>query len=103
MLRQQAADRLLNGSSRFELEVGLMRMFHEADMDGSGKVSPQEFHRLLFELNFNAGDDCAGAGGLSFSEVNCLMYDLDKDGDGLISVDEFVPVAVSYPLPNLII
>ena len=60
------------------------RRFKEADDDGSGELSHEEFFALMEEADL----------GMNKAELQLLMQEADEDGDGLISYEEFMPIAI---------
>lgn len=79
---RQTRDFMLHGMPRREMEQLMMDAFRRADADGNGTLSRPEFHQCLREADL----------GLTRREVNALMMEVDEDGDGVISYDEFVPL-----------
>eukprot|EP00735_Rhodelphis_limneticus_P012570 TRINITY_DN5869_c0_g1::TRINITY_DN5869_c0_g1_i1::g.24453::m.24453 TRINITY_DN5869_c0_g1::TRINITY_DN5869_c0_g1_i1::g.24453 ORF type:complete len:458 (-),score=111.05,sp/Q9NZT1/CALL5_HUMAN/27.17/5e-09,sp/Q9NZT1/CALL5_HUMAN/25.49/2e-07,EF-hand_7/PF13499.1/1.9e-11,EF-hand_7/PF13499.1/4.5e-10,EF-hand_7/PF13499.1/18,EF-hand_7/PF13499.1/1.4e-10,EF-hand_1/PF00036.27/3.1e-05,EF-hand_1/PF00036.27/0.0058,EF-hand_1/PF00036.27/2.3e-05,EF-hand_1/PF00036.27/0.0084,EF-hand_1/PF00036.27/56,EF-hand_1/PF00036.27/0.0 len=75
---------LVHGMTQEELEGQLRNIFAKADTDGSGQLSRMEFKNCLL------GSDL----GLTRQEVNVLMTQVDKDYDGVVTYDEFLPVAI---------
>lgn len=58
----------------------LKREFALVDVDGDGRVSFQEFKRLLEDLD----------AGMSESDVRIGFREVDSDHDGLIDCQEFI-------------
>ena len=56
----------------------------ELDPDRDGEISLDEMHAKLQSLSF--------AGGRTISKEDCrvIIGDFDKDGDGVVSIDEWV-------------
>lgn len=77
-----AEDWMLHGMSAQELEAIMIDIFRKADTDGSGELSMAEFRQTLKEADL----------GLTRREVNALMMNVDKNQDGSISYEEFVPL-----------
>lgn len=77
-----AQDYLLHGMPRDELEALLKDVFIKADADGSGALGRKEFAKCIRESEL----------GLTRKEINALMMQVDADGDGQVSYDEFVPL-----------
>jgi Ca2+-binding EF-hand superfamily protein len=61
-----------------ELEYLLSDMFKQADTDGSGVLSRQQFSTCLRNTEL----------GLSRKEINALMGEADSNHDGVVSYDE---------------
>lgn len=78
-----AKEVVLNGMSEEELNQSLWAMFEAADADGSGTIDMGELRNVLAAMDIR----------LSESELNYLLFKLDYDQDGVLSVDEFVPMA----------
>ncbi len=53
--------------------------FNKLDVDGDGQISKNELGRLLEGLDVHVMED----------SINGLMHELDKNGDGIITFDEF--------------
>jgi len=67
-----------------DLEQDLIRLFQEADSDGSGFLDFDEFAQVL-----NTADL-----GLSVNELKLLLSEADENSDGKVTFVEFVPLAV---------
>lgn len=80
--REAAQDMLVHGMSREELQQMMKAIFEKADKDESGALDRQEFKTCMQEAEL----------GLTKKEINILMQQVDVDGDGQITWDEFVPV-----------
>jgi Ca2+-binding EF-hand superfamily protein len=82
---EDAKDFLLHGMPRDTLEEMLKSAFIKADKDKSGYLDRKEFKQ------------CLKASGLGFTkkEINVMMSEVDLDGDGKITYDEFVPLCFS--------
>jgi len=63
-----------------DLQLAVSLKFQSYDTDGSGYIEETELYDLLLKLGYD--------------EQICeqTIYDLDTDGDGLITFDEFVPL-----------
>ena len=83
---QAADDGAVRRLSPAELEELLTSLFIEADRDGSGALSLQEFKSALTMAQL----------GLSDREVKRVMMEADVNDDGEISYQEFVPLAVDF-------
>jgi Ca2+-binding EF-hand superfamily protein len=93
ILRSQAASLLLRGTTQKELEASLATMFHAADADSSGTISPKELGRLVSGMDWQ----------LKSHEVNYFMYTMDTDGDGQVSIKEFALVAFERLVDMLVV
>jgi len=67
-----------------ELRAFLEQLFHEADADGSGSLDRVEFKNVLKNVELNLSDQ----------EVKRVLAEADMDGNGTISYEEFLPLAV---------
>jgi len=79
---QAAQEYMLHGMSRDELEAVMKEVFGKADVDGSGALSLSEFQKCISEAEL----------GLTRKEINRLMQEVDADGDGVVTYEEFVPL-----------
>jgi len=68
-----------------QMEQMLIQLFKNADVDGSGELSMQEFKDLIKIANL----------GLSDADLTRLMAEADVNHDGKIDYGEFVPLAVT--------
>ena len=59
---------------------------------GSGQIDASEFYKLMQDCNGAA--ELKGSSGCSEADVQSFMNDLDKDGNGLLDLDEFVAFIV---------
>ncbi|GHP04881.1 hypothetical protein PPROV_000363300 [Pycnococcus provasolii] len=80
--RAEAEEYLLRGMSREQLEQMMANVFRAADSDGSGYLDRSEFRNCLKSAEL----------GLTKKDINMLMAEVDIDGDGKITYDEFVPL-----------
>ena len=82
LLAEERAPKKTPRLSPEELEQLLSNMFREADVDGSGALSRDEFKGVLrmSELQLNE------------REIMALVAEADLDGNGEIGYDEFVPL-----------
>jgi Ca2+-binding EF-hand superfamily protein len=78
---KQSTD-MIKGIRKEEVEEQMRKMFHEYDIDGNGHLDRKELKAVLG----------SGALGLSRREMNALMSEVDMDGDGMCSYDEFLPL-----------
>lgn len=62
----------------FFSESNLRRIFKEIDQDGSGKINAEEFRKALE----------AGGCQATLSEINDMITEADKSGDGMIDFKE---------------
>ena len=62
-----------------ELLDNLREAFSVYDIDGNGSISAEELHKVMRSL----GDDC------SVADCRQMISGVDRNGDGLISFDEF--------------
>ncbi len=60
-------------------EEEIRKAFRLFDEDGSGKISVRALRRVAKELGEPLTDD----------EITAMVEEFDRDGDGLISEDEF--------------
>ena len=56
------------------------------DADKSGQLSREEFHRACMIINECSGDDAK----ISDDEIDALLKAMDRDGDGMVSFNEFL-------------
>ena len=68
----------------YDLQEMLLNMFHEADIDGNGMLSHDEFLALMEDADL----------GLSDSERQIIFSEIDEDDDTEINYEEFMPVAI---------
>ena len=80
--RESVQMHLLHGMPRDELEDMMRNVFEAADADGSGALDRREFARCLRSAEL----------GLTRKEINLLLTEVDENGDGLISYEEFTPL-----------
>ena len=78
----EAEHQLLHGMSKEELESLMSSIFEMADEDGSGTLSRKEFVECLSNAKL----------GLSRKEINLVLSEVDADGDGNVSYQEFAPL-----------
>mmetsp|Transcript_59071 Transcript_59071/g.117393 ORF Transcript_59071/g.117393 Transcript_59071/m.117393 type:complete len:499 (-) Transcript_59071:423-1919(-) len=75
------------GTTQFsvqQLEQTLISLFKEADQDNSGTLEFAEFAQLMATASI----------GLNSSELQLLLAEADENSDGLVTYQEFVPLAV---------
>lgn len=80
--RNEAQLSFVKGMTHDELDATLRRVFEEADLDGNGSLDPREFGKALRSADL----------GLSKKEINLLLAESDRNADGVVDYDEFVPV-----------
>lgn len=68
----------------YDLQELLMNMFKEADINGNGALSVDEFRVLMEDADL----------GLSSSECHLLMVEADENDDREINYEEFMPIAI---------
>jgi Ca2+-binding EF-hand superfamily protein len=80
-----AKDFLLHGMPREQLEEMLKSAFIKSDADKSGYLDRKEFKQ------------CLKGSGLGFTkkEINVMLTEVDLDGDGRVTYQEFVPLALN--------
>lgn len=66
-------------------EEQLKTAFRTFDSDNSGKISAQELKQVMTNLGENLTED----------EINEMIQEADRDGDGQINYEEFVLMMVS--------
>lgn len=90
-MQQMAAEQDYNEGARRLSKAELIElfttMFQEADQDESGKLDMGEFKKVLELCD-------VGAMGITQKDLKKLYAVADIDGDGTISFEEFVPLAV---------
>ena len=80
--REAVEMHLLHGIPREQLEQMMFTVFNSADSDGSGALDRKEFARCLKSAEL----------GLTRKEINLLLSEVDADGDGMVTYEEFVPL-----------
>ena len=80
--REAVEMHLLHGIPREQLEQMMFSVFNAADTDGSGALDRKEFARCLKSAEL----------GLTRKEINLLLSEVDADGDGMVTYEEFVPL-----------
>eukprot|EP00656_Telonema_subtile_P056734 TRINITY_DN9142_c0_g8_i1.p1 TRINITY_DN9142_c0_g8~~TRINITY_DN9142_c0_g8_i1.p1 ORF type:complete len:1064 (+),score=417.22 TRINITY_DN9142_c0_g8_i1:39-3230(+) len=78
-----ATEQLFDDLPAAQLDANILSMFQAADSDNSGELDRSEFMEAMRQLDF----------GLSRKEIKSLMSFIDKNNDGKVSYDEFVPLA----------
>ena len=81
--RVMAERQLVETMSKEQLQSVLSNIFRNADREGTGELSQDDFINCLLECDL----------GLSGEEARNIMIQADKDGNGAISFNEFVPVS----------
>ncbi|KAI4389336.1 hypothetical protein MLD38_001571 [Melastoma candidum] len=67
-------------------QAGLDRIFKRFDANGDGQISASEL-----------GDALKSMGSVTADEVKRMMAEIDTDGDGFISYQEFLDFAMANP------
>lgn len=67
-----------------DLQEMLLTCFHEADVNGNGTLSQDEFKMLLEDSEL----------GLSAAELELLVSEADENDDAEINYEEFLPIAI---------
>uniref|UniRef100_A0A7S3NKP0 EF-hand domain-containing protein n=1 Tax=Aureoumbra lagunensis TaxID=44058 RepID=A0A7S3NKP0_9STRA len=68
----------------YDLQETLLNMFQEADDDGNGTLSKDEFQNLLQDTDL----------GLTEAEMLILLDEVDENDDEHVCYEEFMPVAI---------
>jgi Ca2+-binding EF-hand superfamily protein len=76
-------DILLHGMNRDDMNALLLECFQNYDTDQSGFLSRSQFQQALKSADI----------GLTRKEINGLLHEVDENEDGVISYEEFYPVA----------
>lgn len=79
----EAQNILVHGMSEEEVEELIQAVFQEVDTDGNGRLDPGEFVNALAMSKLNLNDD----------EAESLLSTVTTDEDGMVSLDEFRPIA----------
>lgn len=81
-MRQKSSDSTAASlrSDKIQSKAAIKAAFQSADTDNSGTISMDELRRLLLILDPSLAGDC----------LPSLFKHLDKNGDGVLSYDEFV-------------
>ena len=66
-----------------EREAAVKQTFQKYDLDKSDSIDMDELRNVLKVMEIR----------LTEGELNYLLFKLDFDGDGVLSMDEFVPMA----------
>ncbi|KAG1679795.1 hypothetical protein FOA52_012706 [Chlamydomonas sp. UWO 241] len=83
-IKDAAAHMNVTSASTSELESVIMRLFIEADADGSGYLDKKEFANVLNSTELS----------LNERQVREVMCEADENDDGVIEYREFVPFMV---------
>ncbi|CAA2981257.1 probable calcium-binding CML36 [Olea europaea subsp. europaea] len=70
-----------------DVYVELKQAFEMIDREGSGKVKKEELKNLL---------SCVGAEPPSQEELTMMLNEVDRDGDGCISLEEFYAIGSAF-------
>jgi len=81
--QRRAQDEVFASLSAEQLEDMLKGMFEAADTDGSGMLDMKELRDVLVQVPVELSD----------AELNYMLYQLDVDDDGKLSMEEFLPMA----------
>lgn len=81
-MAEEQADNFLRGQTEEELLAILKDVFMKADSDGNGWLDRSEFKKCI--------QDCEL--GFTRKEINVLMSEVDLDGDGHVTYEEFAPM-----------
>lgn len=79
---EDVKDYLLHGMPQEELEAELRNVFNQADEDQNGWLSRKEFTAVLKNAEL----------GFTRKEINVMLTEVDEDGDGKVTYEEFVPM-----------
>jgi len=79
---EEAKEYLLHGMPREELQAALRDVFQQSDSDGNGWLSRKEFVSCIKDADL----------GFTKKEINVLLSEVDVDGDGKVTYEEFVPL-----------
>jgi Ca2+-binding EF-hand superfamily protein len=80
----EASQFLLKGMPQQELEGILTDVFKKADKNGDGSLDRNEFRACLKDANL----------GFTRKEINLMLTEVDTDGDGRVTYDEFIPLCL---------
>eukprot|EP00611_Tribonema_gayanum_P020589 TRINITY_DN377_c0_g1_i5.p1 TRINITY_DN377_c0_g1~~TRINITY_DN377_c0_g1_i5.p1 ORF type:complete len:536 (-),score=229.31 TRINITY_DN377_c0_g1_i5:30-1637(-) len=86
--KEEAKDFLLKGLPKGELEASIREVFRGVDVDGNGTLDRAEFLKCLRDSGL----------GFTRRELNLMMTVVDRNNDGVIDYEEFVPVAFNMLL-----
>jgi len=81
--RADTSEYLLRGMTQDQLKAILLGVFEKADADGNGTLDPKEFRACLQDTDL----------GFTKKEVNVMLSEVDANNDGVITYDEFAPLA----------
>lgn len=81
--REDASEQLLRGMTQDELKAILETVFKKADVDGNGTLDPKEFQGCLKDTDL----------GFTKKEINIMLSEVDADNDGVVTYEEFAPLA----------
>jgi len=81
--RQDASQQLLRGMTQEELQGILAGVFKKADLDGNGTLDTKEFQSCLRDTDL----------GFTKKEINIMLAEVDANNDGVITYEEFAPLA----------
>jgi Ca2+-binding EF-hand superfamily protein len=81
--KEEVSQQLLRGMTEQELKGILEGVFKKADTDGNGTLDVKEFQACLRDTDL----------GFTKKEINIMLSEVDANGDGIITYDEFAPLA----------
>ena len=81
---------MVAGMSKQELNYKLRELFIRADADNSGGLTHGEFLNCLRSEELN----------LSRQQINMMMGEFEDDDDGVLTYEEFVPIAIDVLLES---
>jgi Ca2+-binding EF-hand superfamily protein len=81
----EAEDVLMHGLTQEQFEATLSGIFAKADVNGDGRLNKVEFRNILKEAGI----------GFTRKELNSIMHECDTNDDGLVDMNEFIPIAMS--------
>ncbi|CAM9177686.1 unnamed protein product, partial [Discosporangium mesarthrocarpum] len=83
--KDEVREYLMKGLPRAELEESIQQIFRGHDNDGNGTLDREEFVRCIKESGL----------GFTRREVNLVLTLIDKNSDGVIDYEEFMPICLS--------
>jgi Ca2+-binding EF-hand superfamily protein len=70
-----------------EMKDGLMKLYHQYDIDGDGHIDERELWAMLTEVIIASG---IGKEGFTEEDAKTVMAALDEDGNGTVEKAELV-------------